>query len=152
MTATPYEIRVALEKKLFEALQEPFAAGKLIIVQPGQDISPDMQKIQVVHTVAPGIVQTGELGGRGGYCPRQGAYTILLSCPADDTAILADAWDISGSLEAAFFRADCAIADSHCRVMCEQPYTTNVGETPDKRLGLSVTVPWWVWAGGYEGE
>ena len=137
-----FSVRVALESALFAALTAEQAAGNIIIIQPGEDLKPDLKKIQVIHSVAPGKVMDGELGGRQGICPRMGAYTVTLSIPANDTV----------KLETSFYRIDLPVRDSGCKVMCDEPYTTNVGETDDKRLALSVSIPWWIWAGGHEGE
>lgn len=145
-----FAIRVTLETALFACLAEEQAQGNVYIVQPGTEASPDLKKIQVIHAVNPGNVQDGELGQQG-VCPRLGVYTIMLSVPADDTARLAKAWQLCDAIERAFFRADLPIEDSCQNVMCGEPYTTNVG-TQDKRLALSVTVPWWAWTGGQEGE
>lgn len=39
-----------------------------------------------------------------------------------------------------------------CTVNVDEPYTTNVGTAPDGRMSMLVTVPWWTWTGGDEGE
>lgn len=149
-TPTPYEIRVALETHLFGVLQPAFEAGQVVIVQPGEDIKPDLDKVQVLHVVTPGTPTDGELGGRQGVSPRPGVYVITLSVP-QDTIWLQDAWELCGVLEAAFYRVFLPVLGLEYTVLCTEPYTTNVGEDPDtKRLALSVTVPWSVWAGGYE--
>ena len=145
-----YAVRVALETHLFAALEPSFTAGETIIVQPGQDITPDLAKIQVIHSVSPGAVLAGELGGRQGICPRPGVYLVTLSSPASDTARLARAWRLCGLVERAFYRADLP-ADGGV-VCCEEPRarvisSRNAGET-DGRPALSVSIPWWVWTGG----
>ncbi len=147
-----YAVRVALEAHLFAALEPAFAAGDVIIVQPGEDIRPDLDRIQVIHSVNPGAVLDGEMGGRQGVCPREGVYVITLSSPPNDTGRLAEAWKLAGVIEDAFYREDLPVAGTECAVSCEEPYTTNVGETTDKRLALSVSIPWWIWAGGHEGD
>lgn len=154
MMQTPdlFSVRKALESALFAALTAEQAAGNIIIIQPGEDLKPDLKKIQVIHSVNPGKVMDGELGGRQGICPRMGAYTVTLSIPANDTAKLAKGWELCSLLETSFYRIDLPVRDSGCKVMCDEPYTTNVGETDDKRLALSVSIPWWIWAGGHEGE
>lgn len=154
MMQTPdlFSVRVALESALFAALTAEQAAGNIIIIQPGEDLKPDLKKIQVIHSVNPGKVMDGELGGRQGICPRMGAYTVTLSIPANDTVKLAKGWELCSLLETSFFRLDLPVSGSAFKVMCDEPYTTNVGETDDKRLALSVSIPWWVWAGGHEGE
>ncbi len=149
---TLFEIRVALETALFAAVQSYFDAGDIIVIQPGGELKPDLDKIQIIHSVNPGVVQDGELGGRQGLCPRDGVYVVTLSCP-NNTDRLAQTWELSSIVESKFYRADLPITDADCFVMCDEPYTTNVGETDDKRLALSVSITWWVWAGGYdEGE
>lgn len=146
-----FAVRVALETALFATVREEFTAGTVVIVQPADELKPDLRKIQILHSVNPGEVQSGELG-RIGVCPRVGVYTITLSCPPHDTAMLEKAWRLCSLIESSFYRVDLPIPNSSCRVMCEEPYTTNVGEVPDKRLAMSVTVPWWTWTGGHEGE
>lgn len=39
-----------------------------------------------------------------------------------------------------------------CTVHINEPYSTNVGATPDGRMSMLVTIPWWTWTGGDEGE
>ncbi len=151
-TPTTYEVCLALEKALFAALGEAVQAGGVVIVQPGAESAPDLKKIQVLHTVKPGEVQSGELGGRQGLSLRTGVYSITLSCPPNDATAFAEAWRLTGVLEKALYRASLPIADSEGVVACKEPLITNVGETADKRLALSVSLPWWVWTGGYEGE
>ena len=149
-TPNLFAIRVALETALFACLSEEQKKGNLVIVQPGTELKPNLKNIQVIHAVNPGDIQAGELG-RQGVCPRLGVYTITLSVPPDDTVQLARAWQLCSTIEQTFYRVDLPIEGSDCAVMCNEPYTTNVGET-DNRLALSVTVPWWAWAGGQEGE
>lgn len=143
-----FSIRVSLETALFACLQREQEQGTVIVIQPGEDIKPDLDKIQVLHAVNPGEVQTGELG-RQGVCPRLGVYTITLSVPPNNTQRLALAWRLCSNIEKVFYREDLPVEGSSCTVMCDEPYTTNVGETDDNRLALSVSVPWWVWSGGY---
>lgn len=111
-----------------------------------------MKKIQIIHVVNPGAVITGELGGRYGVCPRKGAYIITLSIPTNDTKKLSKGLELCSVLESFFYRVDIPIEGYECCVMCDEPYTMNIGETEDKRLAYSVEIPWWVWAGGYEGD
>ena len=65
MMQTPdlFSVRKALESVLFTALTAEQAAGNVIIIQPGEDLKPDLKKIQVIHSVNPGKVMDGELGG-----------------------------------------------------------------------------------------
>lgn len=147
-----FSVRVALETALFAIVEGEQASGAVIIIQPGEDIKPDLKKIQIIHTVSPGDIMDGELGGRHGICPRMGVYTVMLSSPQNDTVKLAKAWNLCGRIESAFYRIDLPIENTACTIMCNEPYTTNVGETDDKRFALSVSIPWWVWSGGHEGE
>ncbi len=142
-----FAVRVALEGALFECLKDAFQQGQIVFVQPAEDIAHDLQKIQVIHAVNPGKTQSGELGSQGVF-PRIGVYTVTLSCPADNTKTLAECWKLCSVLENYFCRLDIPVSDS-CEVMCDEPYSTNVGEQ-DSRLALSVTIPWWVWSGGQE--
>lgn len=154
MMQTPdlFSVRKALESALFAALTAEQAAGNVIIIQPGEDLKPDLKKIQVIHSVNPGKVMDGELGGRLGICPRVGVYTVTLSSLQNDIAKYTKEWKLCSLIEKAFRRKELPIEDSNCKVMCDEPYTMNVGKTDDKRLALSVSIPWWVWAGGHEGE
>ena len=150
MTATLYEIRRALEAALFEALTPAFQAGEIAIVQPGEEIAPDLRKIQVIHNVNPGTIQAGELDPRRGYAPRPGVYTVLLSC-IDDVDALARTWELAGELERALRGRELAATEC-ASVRIGEVDTTNVGRTPDNRLGLSLAINWYAWAGGYEEE
>ena len=49
-TPTVYKIRIALETALFAALTPAFESGEIGIVQPGEEIAPDLKKIQVIHS------------------------------------------------------------------------------------------------------
>lgn len=142
-----FAVRTALEGALFECLKEAFQKGLLVFVQPAEDMASDLQKIQVIHAVNPGKTETGELGSQGVF-PRIGVYTVTLSCPAGSVKLLAESWKLCSVLETYFCRKDIPVSDG-CEVMCDEPYTTNVGEQ-DSRLALSVTIPWWVWSGGQE--
>ena len=97
------------------------------------------------------MVQSIELGGRQGVCRRGGEYVVTLSCP-NDTTRLSQAWKLLSVIESKFYRVDLPVTDADSDVMCDEPYTTDVGKTDDNRLALSVSISWWVWAGGYEGE
>lgn len=143
-----YETRIALETYLFSVLKSAFQEGSLVIVQPGEDIKPDLNKIQVIHSVNPGNTLEGELGGRNGIVPRVGVYVITLSSP-NDSKKFAEAQKIASNIERAFYRVDLPVEGTDCTVMCNQSIMNNVGETSDKRLVLSISVDWWVWAGGY---
>lgn len=147
---TVYEIRVALETQLFAALAPAFEAGEVVIVQPGEEIAPDLRKIQVIHNVNPGKVQVGELDLRGGMSRRPGVYTILLSCPNEVDAFTRT-MQLASELEAAF--SGRTLAAGECKsVFIDLVDIENPGQTPDNRLGQMLSVNWWAWAGGYEGE
>ena len=149
-TPTVYEIRIALETALFAALTPAFESGEIVIVQPGEEIAPDLKKIQVIHNVNPGAIQSGELDPRGGIAPRLGVYTILLSCP-NDVESLTRTWEIAGELEKSLRGRELAAGECG-NVYVGEVTTTNVGQTPDNRLGLSLSADWWAWAGGYTEE
>lgn len=147
---TVYEIRVALETQLFDALKAAFEAGEVVIVQPGEEIAPDLRKIQVIHTVNPGKVQVGELDLRGGMSRRPGVYTVLLSCP-NEVESFTRTMQLASELEAAF--SGRTLAAGECKsVFIGLVDIENPGQTPDNRLGQTLSVNWWAWAGGYEGE
>lgn len=171
------EIRLALETKLYEILTAYFEAGLIDILPNGNPLPATVEKILVIPTISPGAMLPGEMAGKQGIVPRQGVMTVLLSCPVDGEK-LTYAWQIAGSIEESFYRENLPIYETEseeeagdesgedeetdpddepqpepepepvAEVMCNEPYVTNVGETPDKRLALSVTIPWWVWAGG----
>lgn len=147
---TVYEIRVALETQLFDALKAAFEAGEIVIVQPGEEIAPDLRKIQVIHTVNPGKVQVGELDLRGGMSRRPGVYTILLSCP-NEVDTFTRTMQLASELDAAFSGKTLSAGESKA-VFVELVDIENPGQTPDNRLGQMLSVNWWAWAGGYEGE
>lgn len=144
-----FSVRKTLELALFDAMTAEQISGNIIIIQPGEELKPDLNKIHVIHSVNPGKVMDGELSGRDGICPRLGVYTVTLSIPENDTTKLAKAWELCSMIEEKFYRAALDIDNSSCSVMCDEPYTTNIGEFNDKRLALSVSIPWWVWTGGY---
>ena len=148
-TPTPYEARIALESRLFELLSPAYEAGEIVIVQPGEEVAPDLKKIQVIHTVNPGIVEGGEVDIVRGISPRIGVYIITLSVP-NDVQQLSRAWELAGELEQGF--RGVTLSSDKGKVYVNEPYTTNVGELPDSRLGLSVTVNWWAWTGGKGAE
>lgn len=142
-----FAVRTALESSLFDCLSDAFQKGLLVFAQPADEIATDLKKIQVIHSVNPGKTQSGELGNEGVF-PRLGVYTVTLSCPASSTKTLAEGWKLCSILENYFCRRDIPVSDG-CEIMCDEPYTTNVG-AQDSRLALSVTIPWWVWSGGQE--
>lgn len=149
-TPTLYEIRIALETALFAALTPAFQAGEIVIVQPGEEIAPDLKKIQVIHNVNPGQIQPGEIAPRSGIAPRLGVYTVLLSCQNDVTSF-SRTWKLAGELEKDLRGRELTAGECGL-VYIGEIVTTNVGQTPDNRLGLSLSADWWAWAGGYEEE
>lgn len=147
---TVYEIRVALETQLFDALKSAFEAGEVVIVQPGEEIAPDLRKIQVIHNVNPGKVQVGELDLRGGMSRRPGVYTVLLSCP-NEVESFTRTMQLASELDAAFSGKTLSAGDGKA-VFIDLVDIENPGQTTDNRLGYMLAVNWWAWAGGYEGE
>lgn len=150
VTPTVYEIRVALETVLFEALTPSYNAGEVVIIQPGEEIAPDLKKIQVIHNVNPGKVQVGELNLREGLSIRPGVYTILLSCP-NAVEALTKTMQLAGVVAEAFSGKRFSAGDGK-EVFVDLVDIENPGQTPDKRLGQTLSVNWWAWAGGYEGD
>lgn len=150
ITPTVYEIRVALESVLFASLKTAFDAKEVVIVQPGEEIKPDLKKIYVVHNVNPGKVQVGELNLREGLSVRPGVYTILLSCP-NNVDSFRRTMQLTSVVAAAFSGKSLSAGDGK-EVFVDLVDIENPGQTPDKRLGQTLSVNWWAWAGGYEGD
>jgi|GEM_PF-6138269 len=148
-TGSVRQARVALESALFAALADECSKGGIVYHQPGTDfVAGSEGEIVIIHRMAPGKTMVGEMGGRHGIVPRPGVYTVTFSCP-NDADTLARAEALCDVVERAFYRSDIPIADTNCSVMCDEPYTTNVGSVPGTtRVALSVTIPWWMWAGG----
>ena len=145
----------AIYAAFFNAMQAAVAdevrAKSLVVVPPAQDFNPDAKSVHLISALQPGTIQDGELGGREAIAPRLGVWVMTLSAlKTEGPGVM---WRLAEKLEQAFRREDIPTdtAPGGCPVYCEEPYTTNVGEAPDKRIELSVTVPWWTWTGG-EGE
>lgn len=149
-TPSVYDIRVALETVLFDALTPAYNAGEVVIIQPGEELKPELQKIYIIHNVNPGTVQPGELDYRHGYAKRPGVYSILLSCPNDVDAYN-DTLELAEVISDAFYGRKIPAGEGK-KVFIGLVDITNPGQTPDNRLGTSVTVNWTAWAGGYEGD
>lgn len=147
---TIYEIRVALETTLFLALTPSFQAEEIVIIQPGEEIAPDLKKIQVIHSVNPGKVQVGELDLRGGASIRPGVYTIMLSCPNEVDAYI-QTTKLTDVIERAFSGKELSAGDGK-KVFIDLVDIENPGKLPDNRLGQTISVNWWAWAGEFDDE
>lgn len=144
-TPTLAEIGSALRVKMAEAV-----GNAAVIIPPNEDGDPDAGAILVLHSVNPGAVSTAELGGRDGLSVMDGVYSVNLSYPKDSLPRANEAWDLAQKLMTAFRLEE--LPAGPCVVNIDEPYTTNVGATPDGRMSMLVTVPWWTWTGGDKGE
>lgn len=144
-TPTLAEIGSALRVKMAETVR-----NDAVIIPPNEDGNPDAGEILVLHSVNPGAVSTAELGGRDGLSIMDGVYSINLSYPKDSLERANEAWELSQRLMNAYRLED--LPAGECAVHIDEPYTTNVGATPDGRMSMLVTVPWWTWTGGDKGE
>lgn len=121
------------------------------VLNQGEEDKPDLKNILVIHAVNPGTVTGAEMGGSEALSVQYGVYNITLSYPEGKKGNLDKAnisWDLAQKIMKAFYRQDLETSGG-CRIMTDEPYTTNVGATPDGRLAISVTVPWHSWTGGY---
>ena len=144
-TPTLAEIGSALRVRMAEIIGDA-----AVIIPPNEDGDPDAGEILVLHTVNPGAVSPAELGGRMGLSVMNGVYSINLSYPKGSLERANEAWALAQKLMSAF-RLEYLPAGP-CTVNVDEPYATNVGATPDGRMSMLVTVPWWTWTGGDEGE
>ena len=142
ITATLTDIGIACR-----TLMAATIAGRAVILSESDDSDPNARDIFVINAVQPGDVDTGELGGRAGIAVQNGVFLLNLSYIRNDSAIKADAEELAQDLVDAFRRADLNAPSGAC-VYCKEPYITNVGTTPDDRMSLLVSVPWWAWTGG----
>ena len=125
----------------FRTLMAATIAGRAVILSESDDADPNARDIFVINAVQPGDVDTGELGGRAGIAVQNGVFLLNLSYIRNDSAIKADAEELAQDFVDAFRRADLT-APSGAFVSCKEPYSTNVGTTPDDRMSLLVSVPW----------
>lgn len=144
-TPTLAEIGSALRVKMAETV-----GNDAVIIPPNEDGNPDAGEILVLHSVNPGAVSTAELGGRDGLSVMDGVYSINLSYPKGSLPRANEAWDLAQRLMSAYRLED--LPAGACAVHIKEPEFTNVGTTPDGRMSMLVTVPWWTWTGGDEGE
>lgn len=144
-TPTLAEIGSALRVMMMQTVRD-----SAVIIPPNEDGNPDAGEILVLHSVNPGTVSTAELGGRDGLSVMDGVYSINLSYPKDSLDRANQTWDLAQRLMRAYRLED--LPAGACAVHIDEPYTTNVGATPDGRMSMLVTVPWWTWTGGDEGE
>ena len=144
-TPTLAEIGSALRVRMAEIIGDA-----AVIIPPNEDGAPDVGEILALHTVNPGAVSPAELGGRMGLSVMNGVYSINLSYPKGSLERANEAWALAQKLMSAFRLEE--LPAGPCAVNVDEPYATNVGATPDGRMSMLVTVPWWTWTGGDEGE
>ena len=144
-TPTLAEIGSALRVRMAETVGDA-----AVIIPPNEDGDPDAGEILVLHTVNPGKASPAELGGRMGLSVMNGVYSINLSYPKGSLERANEAWTLAQRLMSAFRLEE--LPAGPCTVNVDEPYTTNVGTAPDGRMSMLVTVPWWTWTGGDEGE
>lgn len=161
ITLTTYDAGIALEKSLFSCIEEEYTRGGMIIKQHGQDIALQNQSdIIVIHNVEQGKSFEEELAGRNGLCRTVGVYIVTLSC-LNKTEIIKRGIKIADKINSFFYRKNIEVPievvddegdleEYSCCVFCDNPYITNVGATSKNRLSFTVTVPWWIWQGGYD--
>ena len=142
ITATLTDIGIACR-----TLMAATIAGRAVILSESDDSDPNAREIFVINAVQPSDVDTGELGGRAGIAVQNGVFLLNLSYIRNDSAIKADAEKLAQDLVDAFRRSDLTAPSGAC-VYCKEPYITNIGTTPDDRMSLMVSVPWWAWTGG----
>lgn len=140
--ATLNEIGIA-----FRTFMVDTVADRAVVLSESEDCNLDAREIFVLNSVQPGNVTPGELGGRDGIAVQNGVFLLNLSFSRNDTAIKTKAEELAQDLANAFYRVE-LIAPSGACIFCKEPYLTNVGATPDDRMSLLVSVPWWAWTGG----
>lgn len=145
-TPTLAEIGSALRLKMTQTVRD-----SAVIIPPNEDGNPDAGEILVLHSVNPGAVSTVELGGRDGLAIMDGTYSINLSYPKGSLNHTNQALDLAQRLMTAY-RLKELPAGACAVVHIKEPRTTDVGATPDGRMSMLVTVPWWTWTGGDKGE
>lgn len=137
------QIRSALLNCLHEYLYT-IQHDHVIVLSQGMSVDAPANRIWVLPSLQLGLVGDGELGGRQGIAPRQGVFIIALSCrnvPQDVDTL----WRMASEIEQHFWRS--TITADKGEVVVGDTYTTNTGEV-DKRLALTVNVPFMAWAGG----
>ena len=122
----------------------------VVYLPPDKTADPDIRKILVMHKVSPGRPESGELGGRLGLAAQPGSFAVTFSFPSDDLAIAGQAAELAEQTARHFYRQNLE-TPAGCRVLCGETYITNAGQTPDSRISLLVTVPYWTWTGGLDG-
>lgn len=152
ITPTLNDIRKAFFIATQAALIEVVKTGKVFLVPPAQDADPALKKILVMASFSPATVNRLEIGGRNASGKRNGIWKLTISSLKDVNAN--EPWQVAETLESAFapysvdflpitsFQDDIA---SECKILCDFPYSENIGTLPDGRNGITVTVPWWTW-------
>lgn len=148
--ATLDEIRIALFAKTQDALD---AFPDVWLCAPAQDSEIDLKRLAVVCSLLFEKTTRMEFGGHGSLAERRGFWKMQVSFLPDTDENLA--WGLAQALEATFtpyavddLPVDSGNADDEtlvCPLFCDFPYTENLGELPDKRKGISVTVPFRTW-------
>lgn len=145
-TATLNDIRRSFFRIMQDAVTEEESTGRLYVVPPAQDGNPDIKSMMLISGFIPGQTTRGEMGGYGALAIREGVWKMTVSFLRDTDA--GEPWELAQKLEDTFtpYTVDgIPVNDALCHVFCDFPYSEDVGELPDKRNGISVTVPWWTW-------
>lgn len=152
VTPTLNSIRVKFFAETQQALLDDVKAGKVFVVPPAQDVDPSLKKIIVLCSFSPGIVDKLEIGGENASGERRGIWKMTISSLKDVNA--GEPWKVAETLESYF--APYAVdflpvngfwedIETECKILCDMPYSENVGTAQDGRNHISVTVPWWTW-------
>jgi len=146
------EIRRAFFRQTQAIVRADIAAGRVTILAPSQDANADVTQMLLIFSFSPGLVSRAELGGHGALARRQGIWKVTISSHRNGNA--EEPWTLADKLEEAF-RAYTVNGmyvppaqegeEPPCPVYCDFPYTEDIGQTPDERNTLTVTVPWDTW-------
>lgn len=100
------------------------------------DSNPNKRKILCSFSLNFGDVDVGELGERG-VSPR--SSIIIITFSANNMSQYPRMLELTDMVETAFRRKDIQ------GILCEEPYTQNIGVTKDERIALFVTIPVNTW-------
>lgn len=151
--ATLDEIRVAFFRNTRDALAALPDASQVWLTAPAQDANMDLKELAVICSFFPGEITRQEFGGPGSLALRRGFWKMQVSMlfGTDENR----GWELAQALENAFLRyavEDFPVASLYpgddtpvCPIWCDFTYTEHVGTLPDKRVGITVTVPWRTW-------
>lgn len=141
------DIRRTLFAVMQDALSEEEEAGKVFIVPPAQESDPELKQILVIASFSPGELTREELPAPGSFSLRRGIWSINITSLKDTNAN--EPWDIAEKLELAYkpytykrLVVNNKAVGEPCSVLCDPPYSENIGSLPDSRNGIRVVVPW----------